>query len=84
MPRRPSKALDTLIASSPFDAAVASALASISPIDATRRAYRNDVDVWLEFCREYNVDPTDPPRDAAAAWVAWMTRHGSASTTRTP
>lgn len=71
-----------MIATTPFEAAISSALAQISPIDATRRAYRRDVDLWLAFCLEYRVDPRDPQRDAAAAWIAWLTQNGDASTTR--
>ena len=80
--KRVPKDLSTIVTTTTFEAAVSSALARISPIDATRRAYRRDFELWQEFCREYNVDLRTPSTDAAAAWVAWMNRRDEAPTTR--
>jgi len=72
MPKRVSKSLSTLVSQDPFEAAVLGAIVEISTADATRAAYRRDFDVWLEFCRERDVDRLAPTRFQVAAWVEWL------------
>jgi integrase/recombinase XerD len=82
MPRRRPQQLQRLVASSPFEAHVAGAIAKISASDATRAAYRRDFDHWSKFCGEYGIDREAPLEDAATAFVEWMKREEEASTTR--
>ena len=72
MPKARPQQLQKLVVSSPFEAHVAGALARISASDATRRAYRNDFDLWSRFCAERGIKREAPVEDAAAAFVEWM------------
>ena len=74
--------LQRLVSSDPFDRAVMLALVEISAVDATRREYRRDFDLWRTFCGEVGIDPTAPQDGAVAAWVEWMRRKGHASKSR--
>lgn len=70
--RKPRTEISTIVSSTPFEHAVALALVEISAVDATRREYRRDFDLWLRFCGERNVDPESPMDGSVAAWLAWM------------
>ena len=74
--------LQRLVSSDPFERAVMLALVEISAVDATRREYRRDFELWLAFCGENNVDRVAPQDGAVAAWVEWMKRKGHASKSR--
>jgi integrase/recombinase XerD len=76
MPKARPQQLQRLVVASPFDVHVAGALAKISASDATRRSYRNDFDLWSQFCAERGVKREAPIEDAAAAFVEWMKRGG--------
>ena len=74
--------LQRLVSSDPFERAVMLALVEISAVNATRREYRRDFELWLAFCGENNVDRAAPQDGAVAAWVEWMKRKGHASKSR--
>lgn len=76
------RGLQTVVTSSPFDTSVSIALAAISPVDATRKEYRRDFELWLTFCREINVDHASPPDGSVAAWIEWMKRKNHAPKSR--
>lgn len=77
-----TRELQRLVSSDPFERAVMLALVEISAVDATRREYRRDFELWLAFCGESNVDRASPQDGAVAAWVEWMKRKGHASKSR--
>lgn len=74
--------LSRIVTSSPFDQAIALALADISPVDATRREYRRDFDLWARFCGEYGIDPKAPREAAVSAFVEWMKKKNHAPKSR--
>ena len=74
--------LQRLVSSDPFERAVMLALVEISAVDATRREYRRDFELWLAFCGENGVDRVAPQDGAVAAWVEWMKRKSHASKSR--
>jgi len=82
MPKARPQQLQRLVVADSFEAAVAGALAAISPSDATRSAYRRDFDLWSEFCGERGVDRIAPLEDAPAAFIEWMKLKGDAPKTR--
>lgn len=76
------RALQTVVRQAPFDAAVAIAIAEISPIANTRSAYRRDFEVWEEFCADRDVNREQPIDGAVVAFVAWLEHRGEAPKTR--
>lgn len=70
--RKATTAISTLVAARPFDQAVAVALAEISAVENTRKEYRRDVDRWVAFCRDREVDPVAPVDGAVVAWMESM------------
>lgn len=77
-----NREIQKLVSSDPFERAVMFALVEISAVDATRREYRRDFELWRAFCGEVGVSLTAPQDGAVSAWVEWMRARNHASKSR--
>ena len=47
----------------------------------TRRTYQQSLAIWMNWCADHGIDPTEPTRHEVAAWVADMEHRGWAANT---
>lgn len=47
----------------------------------TRHTYQQSIQIWMNWCANHNIDPTEPTRHQVAAWVTEQEQNGYAPNT---